>query len=69
MLTKENYDDIKWDMLQYSTKGMHKYIKESTIEKVWIFFQIIIARVNIQSKETSTPFPNHSLMLRILMGL
>tara|TARA_R110001583_G_scaffold83323_1_gene220252 strand:- start:1108 stop:1281 length:174 start_codon:yes stop_codon:yes gene_type:complete len=35
MLTKENYDDIKWDMLQYSTKGMHKYIKESTIEKVW----------------------------------
>jgi len=35
MLTKENYDNIKWDMLQYSTKGMHKYIKESTIEKVW----------------------------------
>ena len=35
MLTKENYDDVKWDLMNYSTKSMHKYIKESTIEKVW----------------------------------
>ena len=34
MLTKENFDDVKWDLMNYSTKSMHKYIKESTIEKV-----------------------------------
>ena len=35
MLTKENYDDIKWDLMNYSTKGMWRYLPESTIEKVW----------------------------------
>jgi Na+/phosphate symporter len=35
MLTKENFDDVKWDLMNYSTKSMHRYIKESTIEKVW----------------------------------
>ena len=35
MLTKENYDDIKWDLMNYSTKGMWGYLPESTIEKVW----------------------------------
>jgi len=35
MLTKENFDDVKWDLMNYSTKSMYRYIKESTIEKVW----------------------------------
>ncbi len=35
MLTKENFDDVKWDLMNYSTKGMWKYLPESTIEKVW----------------------------------
>ena len=35
MLNKENFDDVKWDLMNYSTKSMHRYIKESTIEKVW----------------------------------
>ena len=35
MLTKENFDDIKWDLMNYSTKGMWRYLPESTIEKVW----------------------------------
>jgi Na+/phosphate symporter len=35
MLNKENFDHVKWDLMNYSTKSMHRYIKESTIEKVW----------------------------------
>ena len=34
MLTKENYDDVKWDLMNFSTKNMHTYLKESTIDKV-----------------------------------
>ena len=34
MLTKQNHENIKWDLMDMSTKNMHKYLKESTIEKV-----------------------------------
>ena len=34
MLTKQNHENIKWDLMDMSTKNMHRYLKESTIEKV-----------------------------------
>jgi len=34
MLTKQNHDDVKWELMDMSTKNMHRYLKESTIEKV-----------------------------------
>jgi len=34
MLTKQNHDDVKWELMDMSTKNMHRYMKESTIEKV-----------------------------------
>ena len=34
MLTKENYDDVKWDLMNFSTKNMWRYLPESTIDKV-----------------------------------
>jgi len=34
MLTKQNHDDVKWELMDKSTKNMHRYLKESTIEKV-----------------------------------
>lgn len=34
MLTKENYDNVKWDLMNFSTKNMWRYLPESTIEKV-----------------------------------
>jgi len=34
MLTKQNHDDVKWELMNMSTKNMHRYLKESTIEKV-----------------------------------
>ena len=34
MLTKENYDDVKWDLMNSTTKNMWRYLPESTIDKV-----------------------------------
>ena len=34
MLNKQNHDDVKWELMDMSTKNMHRYLKESTIEKV-----------------------------------
>ncbi len=34
MLTKENYDDVKWDLMNFSTQNMWRYLPESTIDKV-----------------------------------
>tara|TARA_R110000824_G_C14791701_1_gene633364 strand:+ start:184 stop:357 length:174 start_codon:yes stop_codon:yes gene_type:complete len=34
MLTKHNHCDVKWELMDKSTKNMHRYLKESTIEKV-----------------------------------
>ena len=34
MLNKQNHENIKWELMDMSTKNMHRYLKESTIEKV-----------------------------------
>ena len=34
MLTKQNHDDVNWELVEMSTENMHRYLKESTIEKV-----------------------------------
>lgn len=34
MLNKQNHESIKWELMDMSTKNMHRYLKESTIEKV-----------------------------------
>jgi|TARA_R110000824_G_scaffold22014_1_gene81256 hypothetical protein len=34
MLTKQNYDDVKWELHNAMTSGMFRYYPESTVEKV-----------------------------------
>ena len=34
MLTKQNHDDVKWELMNFSTQNMWRYLPESTIEKV-----------------------------------
>ena len=34
MLNKQNHENIKLELMDMSTKNMHRYLKESTIEKV-----------------------------------
>ena len=34
MLTKQNHDDVKWELLNFGTSPLWRYYDESTVEKV-----------------------------------